>query len=183
MRAEAPKSLVSRWLWVLWVPARTGTTILLQAPLAAQPYPSKPVRIIVLYPPGGSVDVVACVVGRKLADTLRQPVIVENRGGALGALGTDIVAKAPPDGYTIGLSTSTLLMAPALQKVPYVAIKDFAPVILFATVSNILVVHPSLPAKSLQDLIRLARARPGASSYDAGDQTVTGTNFHEETSE
>ena len=101
---------------------------------AAQPYPVKPVRIVVPYPPGGGVDIVARVVGRKLTDTLGQPVIVENRGGASGALGADIVAKAPPDGYTMGLMTSTVLMVPALQKVPYDAIKDFAPVILFATV-------------------------------------------------
>ncbi len=133
----------------------------MSTPLCAQSYPSKPVRIIVPYPPGGGVDVVARVVGRRLTDTLGQPVIIENRGGAAGVLGADIVAKAPPDGYTMGLMTSTLLMAPALQKVPYDAAKDFAPIILFATVSNILVVHPSLPVKTLQDVIRLARARPG----------------------
>ena len=152
---------VSRFLYVLGVPVFTGATALLSMPLAAQPYPSKPVRIIVPFPPGGGVDVVARVVGRKLSDTLAQPVIVENRGGASATLGADVVAKAPPDGYTIGLFTSTLLMTPALQKVPYDTIKDFSPVILFATVPNILVVHPSLPAKNLQDLMRLARARPG----------------------
>ena len=161
MRREAPKVTASGWLSVLWVSAFAGTTVSLSVPLLAQPYPSKPVRIIVPYPPGGGVDVVARVVGRKLSDSLGHPVIVENRGGAAGVLGADIVAKAPPDGYTIGLFTSTLLMAPALQKVPYDAIKDYAPIILFATVPNILVVHPSLPAKTLQDLIRLARARPG----------------------
>jgi tripartite-type tricarboxylate transporter receptor subunit TctC len=132
-------------------------------PVAAQsqPYPAKPVRIIVPFPPGGGVDVVARVVGRKLTDTLVQPVIVENRGGAAATLGADVVAKAAPDGYTIGLFTSTLLMTPALQKVPYDVARDFAPLILFATVPNILVVHPSLPAKTLQDVMRLARARPG----------------------
>ena len=128
---------------------------------AAQPYPAKPVRIVVPYPPGGGVDIVARVVGRKLTDTLGQPVIVENRGGASGALGADIVAKAPPDGYTMGLMTSTVLMVPALQKVPYDAAKDFAPIILFASIANILVVHPSLPVKTLPDLMRLARERPG----------------------
>ena len=118
-------------------------------------------RIIVPFPPGGGVDVVARVVGRKLSDTLAQPMIVENRGGAAATLGADVVAKAPPDGYTIGLFTSTLLMTPALQKVPYDTLRDFAPLILFATVPNILVVHPSLPAKSLKKLMQLARARPG----------------------
>ena len=152
---------MSRCLSVLWIPVFTGMTVLVSAPLAAQSYPSKPVRLIVPYPPGGGVDVVARVVGRRLTDTLGQPVVIENRGGAAGVLGADIVAKAPPDGYTMGLMTSTLLMAPALQKVPYDAARDFAPIILFATVSNILVVHPSLPVKALQDVIRLARARPG----------------------
>lgn len=151
----------SRRLVALWIPALAGITALLSAPLAAQPYPAKPVRIIVPFPPGGGVDVVARVVGRKLTDTLAQPVIVENRGGAAATLGADVVAKAVPDGYTIGLFTSTLLMTPALQKVPYDVAKDFAPLILFATVPNILVVHPSLPAKSLQEVMRLARARPG----------------------
>ncbi len=152
---------VARCLTVLWVPVFTGTTALVSKPLAAQSFSSKTVRIIVPFPPGGGVDVVARVVGRRLTDTLGQPVIVENRGGAAATLGADVVAKAPADGHTIGLFTSTLLMTPALQKVPYDTAKDFAPIILFATVPNILVVHPSLPAKSLQDIIRLARARPG----------------------
>jgi len=141
--------------------AIAAAAILWATALHAQPYPSKPVRIIVPFPPGGGVDIVARVVGRKLTDTLAQPVIVENRGGAAATLGADAVAKAAPDGYTIGLFTSTLLMTPALQKVPYDTAKDFAPLILFATVPNILVVHPSLPAKTLQDVMRLARARPG----------------------
>ena len=159
MRRDTVKFLL--WRTVLWIPACAGTTVFLCAPVAAQPYPSKPVRVIVPFPPGGGVDVVARVVGRKLTDTLTQPVIVENRGGAAATLGADVVAKAPPDGHTIGLFTSTLLMTPALQKVPYDAARDFAPIILFATVPNILVVHPSLPAKTLQDVMRLARARPG----------------------
>ena len=133
----------------------------MSAAALAQTYPAKPVRIIVPYPPGGGVDVVARVVGRKLTDTLGQPILVENRGGAAGVVGADIVAKAPPDGYTIGLMTSSLLMSPALQKMPYDTAKDFAPIILFATVANILVVHPSLPAKTLPELVRLARERPG----------------------
>ena len=107
------------------------------------------------------MDVVARVVGRRLTESLGQPVLIENRGGAAGVVGADIVAKSPPDGYTIGLMTSSLLMSPALQKMPYDTAKDFAPIILFATVSNILLVHPSLPAKSLQELVRLARERPG----------------------
>ena len=139
----------------------SSTALVIVGHAWAQTYPSKPVRIIVPYPPGGGVDVVARVVGRRLADTLAQPVLVENRGGAAGVLGADIVAKASPDGYTMGLLTSTLLMTPALQKVPYDTARDFAPIILFATVPNILVVHPSLPARNLQELMQLARARPG----------------------
>jgi tripartite-type tricarboxylate transporter receptor subunit TctC len=141
--------------------ALLAAAVVLSVPAYAQPYPSKPVRIIVPYPPGGGVDVVARVVRRRLTETLAQPIVVENRGGAAGVLGADIVAKSPPDGYTIGLMTSSLLMSPALQKMPYDTAKDFAPIILFATVSNILVVHPSLPAKSLPALVRLARERPG----------------------
>jgi len=154
--ATAMNPLVNRLLQAI-----AAAAILWATALHAQPYPSKPVRIIVPFPPGGGVDIVARVVGRKLTDTLAQPVIVENRGGAAATLGADAVAKAAPDGYTIGLFTSTLLMTPALQKVPYDTAKDFAPLILFATVPNILVVHPSLPAKTLQDVMRLARARPG----------------------
>jgi tripartite-type tricarboxylate transporter receptor subunit TctC len=161
MRLDAVKPMASLRLSVLWMPAFAGMAVMVSVPLCAQSYPSKPVRVIVPYPPGGGVDVVARVVGRKLTDTLGQPIVVENRGGAAGVLGANIVAKAPADGYTIGLMTSTLLMAPALQKVPYDAARDFAPIILFATVSNILVVHPSLPVKSLQDVMNLARARPG----------------------
>lgn len=153
--------MASRWLKLLRVFVFAALPAHLSAPVAAQSFPAKPLRIIVPFPPGGGVDVVARVVGRKLTETLAQPVIVENRAGAAATLGADVVAKAPPDGYTIGLFTSTLLMTPALQKVPYDTLRDFAPVILFATVPNILVVHPSLPAKSLQELMRLARARPG----------------------
>jgi len=127
----------------------------------AQTYPNKPIHIVVPFPPGGGVDVVARVVGRKLNESLSQPVVIENRGGAAGTLGAEYVAKASADGHTIGLFTSTLLMTPALQKVPYDAHKDFAPIILFATVPNILVVHPSLPARNLNDLLQLARNRPG----------------------
>lgn len=127
----------------------------------AQTYPAKPVRIIVPYPAGGGVDVLARVVGRRLTDALGQPVVIENRGGAAGIVGSETVARAAPDGHTLGIVTSTLMMAPALQKVPYDTVRDFAPVILAATVPNILVVHPSLPAKNLMDIVRLARARPG----------------------
>lgn len=161
MPLDVTKANIACQLMTRWIAAFASIAALFSAPLSAQSYPSKPVRVIVPYPPGGGVDVVARVVGRKLSDSLTQPVVVENRGGAAGVLGADIVAKAPPDGYTIGLMTSTLLMTPALQKMPYDTAKDFAPIILFATVSNILVVHPSLPVKSLEDLMRLARARPG----------------------
>ncbi len=90
----------SHRLLTLWVSACAGTTLLIGAPAYAQPFPSKPVRIIVPFPPGGGVDVVAHVIGRRLSDTLGQPVVVENRGGASATLGTDVVAKSPPDGHT-----------------------------------------------------------------------------------
>ena len=128
---------------------------------AQSTYPAKPLHLFVPYPPGGGVDLVARVIGRKLNDSLRQSVIIENRGGAAGSLAAESVIRAPADGYTIGIFTSTLIMNSVLLKVNYDIHRDFAPIILFATVPNMLVVHPSLPVRHLQDLIRLVRLHPG----------------------
>ena len=132
----------------------------------AQPaYPSKPIRLIVPYPPGAGTDSVARTVGPKLAELLGQQIIVENRGGAAGVVGTEMVAKAPPDGYTLGLITGSFAMTPALVKLPYDPIRDFTFLTTLATVQNILLVHPSLPVRNVQELIRLIRARPGQLTY------------------
>jgi tripartite-type tricarboxylate transporter receptor subunit TctC len=135
-------------------------------PVAAQTgYPSRPIRLIVPYPAGAGTDIVARTVGLKLGEVLGQPVIVENRGGAAGVIGTDLLAKSAPDGHTLGLITSSFAMSPSLQKLPYDPIKDFIPLGTLASVQNVLLVHPSLPVRDVQELIRLIRARPGQLTY------------------
>ena len=149
--------------------------MLLAAPLLAQTaYPVKPIRVVVPYPPGAGTDIIARIVGQKLGEALGQQIVVENRGGGGGVIGADVVAKAAPDGYTMGLVTSTFAMTPALQKPPYDPVRDFTPLILLAAVPNILVVHPALPVHSLRELIALARARPGELTYaTSGTGTVS----------
>ncbi|MGZ8262613.1 MAG: tripartite tricarboxylate transporter substrate binding protein, partial [Burkholderiales bacterium] len=131
----------------------------------AQAYPSKPVRMITTQP-GGAVDLVARLIAQRLGDSIGQPVIVESRGGGLVAI--DLVAKAQPDGYTLLFYGSTVWMAPLLQRVTWDPVKDFAPITLAMSYPNLLVVHPSLPAKSVRELIALARARPGELNFGSG---------------
>jgi tripartite-type tricarboxylate transporter receptor subunit TctC len=132
----------------------------------AQGYPAKPVRFIVGFPAGGTVDLVARGLGQKLSPLWGQPVIVENRVGANGTIATDHVAKAPPDGLTVLIAFSSHTINPVLyDKLPYDAQRDFVPITLVATVPNLLVVHPSLPVKSVRDLIAFAKARPGQITY------------------
>lgn len=128
-------------------------------------YPSRPIRLIVPFPAGAGTDIVARTVGQKLGEALGQPVIVENRGGAAGIVGTEMLAKSAPDGHTLGLITSSFAMSASLQKLPYDPIKDFIPLGTMASVQNILLVHPSLPVRNVQELIRLIRARPGQLTY------------------
>jgi tripartite-type tricarboxylate transporter receptor subunit TctC len=133
----------------------------------AQPWPAKPIRMVIPYPAGGSVD----VSGRRLAEDvsieLGQPIVVENRAGANGIIATDVVAKAAPDGYTMLVSTLAAHAGnpAAVKSLPYDPIKDFAPVTVINTVPLLLVVHPSLPAESVADIVRLARERPGKINY------------------
>jgi len=132
----------------------------------AQAYPTKPIRVVVPYAPGGATDLTGRVVGAKMADRLKQTVVVDNRPGAGGVIGADIVAKAPPDGYALLLSSpAEVAILPHLQKMPYKVEKDFAPVSLASTTPLILVVHPSLPVKSVKELIAFAKARPGQLTY------------------
>lgn len=129
----------------------------------AQPYPARPVRFIVPYPPGGATDILSRSLGRKLSAALGQQFIIENRAGGGQIIGTDIVAKAPADGYTILLASVTHSINPGLQpSLPYDSFKDFAPISLVAQSPNVLVVHPAVAAKSIKELIALAKARPGA---------------------
>jgi len=137
---------------------------LLAAPgVNAQTYPTGPVKLIVPFPPGGSVDIVARAVATRLSDSLGKPVVVDNRAGASGNIGAGIAAKSPADGHTLFMSSSGVLAANMhLYKKPgFDTFKDFAPVIRLVNQPNILMVHPTLPVKSVQDLIALAKAKPG----------------------
>jgi len=136
---------------------------------AAASYPSRPLRIVVTFPPGGPTDFVARAVGQKLAEAWGQPVVVDNRPGAGGNIGTALVGKAAPDGYTLVLSNlGPMAISPYVySKLPYDPLKDFAPVTLAATSWFFLVVHPSVPAKSVKDLIALAKAKPGQLTYSS----------------
>jgi tripartite-type tricarboxylate transporter receptor subunit TctC len=125
------------------------------ASAAAQGYPSKPIRLVVPYPPGGPLDIMARAIGQKLTEAWSQPVVVDNRAGAGGNIGAELVAKSPADGYTLLMgAVATHAINPTLYgKVPYDPVRDFAPVALVAQVPNILVVNPSVPAKSVKELI------------------------------
>ncbi|MBM3357364.1 MAG: tripartite tricarboxylate transporter substrate binding protein [Betaproteobacteria bacterium] len=139
----------------------------LAAPVAAQSYPSKPVRIVVPYAPGGTTDILTRAVGPKLTEAWGQPIIVDNRPGASGMIGAEIAAKAPPDGYTLLMSyTAEIAITVSLfKKISYDPLRDLAPISLGAVTPLILVVHPSLPVKSVKELIALARAKPKALPY------------------
>jgi tripartite-type tricarboxylate transporter receptor subunit TctC len=134
----------------------------------AQAYPSKPIRVIVPYAPGGGLDTVGRPVVQKLSEAFGQPVILENRPGGGTTIGTGAVAKARPDGYTLLLTLSALAIGPSLYpQLPYDPVKDFAPVSWVATSSYILAAHPSVPVRSVKELVALAKVRPGAVSYSS----------------
>ena len=135
----------------------------------AQHYPSRPVRFIVPFPPGGGNDIVGRVIALRLAEALGQPVIVDNRGGAGGRLGTDITAKSPADGHTLLINNISLAVnATLFAKLPYDTLKDLAPVTLVGRQPNLLVVHPSVAAQSIRELLALAKARPRQLNYGSG---------------
>jgi tripartite-type tricarboxylate transporter receptor subunit TctC len=144
-----------------------GLSLLLWPALAAaQDFPSKPIRLIVPFPAGGPNDIIARVVGQRMSELIRQPVLIDNRGGQAGVLGTDAVAKSNPDGYTIGItSASSLAISPSMEKVPYDARKDFAPVTLVVTVPEMLVVASNVPANNMDELVALAKAQPGKLNF------------------
>ena len=132
---------------------------------AQQPYPAKPIRLIAPYTPGGGTDIVARLVAQKLTESLGQTVIVENRPGGNTMIGTDALAKAPPDGYTLELVGSTHVLVPLLLKAPYDPIKDFAAVASIARSEFVLLMNSALPAKDLKELIAYAKSRPGQLNY------------------
>ena len=168
-----------------------GALNLAPAAALAQAYPNKPIRYIVSFPPGGTSDVVARIVAQKLTEALGRQVIVENRGGASGVIGHDLVAKAPADGYTLlqtsmgGLVTNRFLY----KNLPFDPDTDFAPISMLATAGQVLVVHPGVPARTVKELIALAKAKPGQLNVGSGGlgttqhivgevfQVATGTKF------
>ena len=139
----------------------------LSASAAAQQYPSKVIRYIVGFPPGGGTDLIARLIAQKLTESWGQQVIVDNRPGATGMIGASVVAKAPPDGYTIlmGHVNSQAIAPSIVQKPLYDSLNDFAPVAYVGYVPNVLVVHPSTPARTVKELIALAKARPGELTF------------------
>ncbi len=151
------------------------TTLTLTTSGLAQQYPSKPIRMVVPFSPGGGVDLIGRTISQKMLDAWGQPVIIDNRGGAGGNIGTDMVAKSPADGYTLLMGyVGNLAINPWLfRKLPYDSIKDFAPVSLTTTAANLLVVHPGVTVSTVSDLVALAKAKPGSLSYaSAGNGTV-----------
>ncbi|MBI1989333.1 MAG: tripartite tricarboxylate transporter substrate binding protein [Betaproteobacteria bacterium] len=142
----------------------------------AQGYPSRPVRLIVPTSPGGGTDISARMIAPKLAEYLGQQIVVDNRPGASTMIGVELVARAAPDGYTLLMGISSLAIAPYIQtKVPYDAVKDFAPVSQVVVLSNLMVSHPSLPARAVKELVAFARTRPGQINFAAGS---VGSNPH-----
>ena len=146
----------------------TGLSVLLlpAAVASAEDFPSKQIRLIVPFPPGGPNDIIARVVGQRMSELMKQVVVIDNRGGQAGVLGTDAVAKANPDGYTIGIvSASALAISPTMEKVPYDVARDFAPVTLVVTVPEMLVVAGNVPARTMAELIALTKAQPGQFNF------------------
>src|SRR3954451_6382146 len=133
----------------------------------AQAYPVKPIRLIVPFPPGGGTDFVARAIQPRLAEALGQQILIDNRAGATGIVGTELGAKAPPDGYTLTMATGATISAnmALFPKLPYDPPKDFVSITLVASQPNVLAVHPSLPAKTVRELIAIAKARPGQLNY------------------
>ena len=142
-----------------------GVLLALAAPASAQDYPTKPVKLIVPFPPGGSNDVVGRMIALQLSDRLGQQVVVDNRGGAGGIIGTEAASKAAPDGYTLLIISIAHAVSPWLYKLQYDPIKSFVPVSILASGPNVLVVHPSLGVHSVTELIALAKEKPGQLNY------------------
>jgi tripartite-type tricarboxylate transporter receptor subunit TctC len=143
---------------------------------AQEPYPSKPLRLILPFPPGGGTDILGRLLAERLAANLGQPVVTENRGGAGGNVGAEAAARSAPDGYTLVLVAPSLAISPTLySKLNYDPVKDFAPIALVASVPNVMITHPSVPANNLQEFIALAKSKPGGMNFGSGG---SGTSNH-----
>lgn len=167
-----------------------AAALIATAPVLAQPYPAGPIRIVVPFPAGGGVDTAGRLLGQRLAESLGRPVVIDNRAGANGMIGSETVAKAPRDGYTLMVNGANFVTSPSLYAKPlYDPLKDFEAISLLAHAPNIVVVHPSLPVKNIKELIAFAKARPGeilfagsgsgSTPHLAGElfRTLTGTKM------
>ena len=152
-----------------WIDLAAGAIVVcsISSAFAAESYPARPIRMIVAYPPGGGTDIVGRVMAQKLSETLGQNVVVDNRGGATGNIGSELAARSPADGYTLlmGNVAPNAINVSLFRKLPYDPVKDFAPISLVAITPNILVVNPTVPVKTVKDLIALARAKPGSLNF------------------
>ena len=142
--------------------------------VVAQTYPAKSLRLILPFPPGGPTDLLGRTLGAKMAENIGQTVVIDNRPGAGGNLGVELAAKAPPDGYTMVLSSPLISISPSLYaKLNYDPAKDLAPISLAAAVQNVMIVHPSVPAKTLKEFIAMAKANPGKFNFGSGGSGTT----------
>jgi tripartite-type tricarboxylate transporter receptor subunit TctC len=154
---------MNRWLYALLA------CLLTALPAQAQKFPSKPIKLIVPVPPGSGVDLISRTLGAKMSEQMGVPVVVENRGGASAAIGTDLLAKSPPDGYTIMMGYTVHATNPIFNtKLPYDTLRDTEPIVYVCYIPLVLVVHPSVQANTVQELIGLARVKPGAIAYASG---------------
>jgi tripartite-type tricarboxylate transporter receptor subunit TctC len=150
-----PRSILALLLLTAAAPAR-----------AAETFPDRPIRLIVPFPPGGPNDIIARVIGQRMSELAGQPVVVDNRGGQGGVLGTDAVAKAKPDGYTIAISSAgALAISPTMERVSYDPLKDLQAITLVAKVPEMLVVASNVPARDMKELVALARSQPGKLNF------------------
>jgi tripartite-type tricarboxylate transporter receptor subunit TctC len=146
------------------------------SPALADVYPSRPIRLVVGYAAGGATDVIARLVGQKLSEALGQPVVIENRPGAGATVASDMVARSAPDGYTIFMSTiANTINSSLYPKLPFDFVRDFSPITLVASIPNVLVVHPSVPAKDLKEFIALAKSKPGEINFASSG---SGSSIH-----
>ena len=155
---------MTRYIRLAFIAGILAMTALTEA--VAQPYPSRPIKMIVPFGPGGTSDIVGRAIGQKLGELLGQPIVIDNRAGGGTVIGTDALAKSAPDGYTIMLITPDFTVNASLQpKLPYDTLRDFAPIAMVASYPMVLVINPSLPAKSVKDVVALAKAKPGTINY------------------
>lgn len=148
--------------------------VIAAAPVSAQQYPTKPIRLVLPFPPGAPSDLVGRTIGQKIGDQMGQNLVPDNRAGAGGSIGLSLVAKAPPDGYTLIVTSPAIALTPLLySKLSYDPLKDFTPIARLASIENVMLVHPSVPAKTLKEFIALARANPGKLNYGSGGPGTT----------